>query len=495
MSDFTLVDPKGWEYDLHSVYSAYIGYFQTHSVPWYDRSWGHLFSSFEEFLAFSWPVITVTDAYTTRPHIVTRLKYIGKSTVFCPLNLLPMMSRFGETLPHPPNILRVVPFETTNRHLRTISDHASYKKLHSTLPAIVLTALKGRIKAGDPDTIKELWDKRDKTFMAIDFEWSERNEKSCLEFGYAAMRCAHLVALGRWPPVPDTNYRRGHFIVADYVDKVINKHCPNYPWQYAFGDSQVIHKTKLPQVIQAVISSLATPDSETHANELVLVGHGIHGDLQRLEEMKIRIPHNILLVDTAAYERVLYTSGRRGIMVDPRTNKPRSPGSTLSLENLLRSVNTVTPSDGSDEKHRSPSPSHLPNCILHNAGNDALMCLVALQILLDPTGTQIPSPKKIKSPRATMFAPSPVGTPPIPLTPDCMAGFPPMILGSGLAMAVVNGHGPPNGAVKSRSSAYDLAAEFGQMQLGLGLGAMARSSSSGAFASVGRQFLPGRRHG
>lgn len=43
----------------------------------YDRSWGHLFSSFEEFLAFEWPVITVTDAWTGRAHIVTRLTSVG----------------------------------------------------------------------------------------------------------------------------------------------------------------------------------------------------------------------------------------------------------------------------------------------------------------------------------------------------------------------------------------------------------------------------------
>ena len=43
----------------------------------YERSWGHFFESFEAFLAFSWPVITVTDASTGRAHIVTRLNSIG----------------------------------------------------------------------------------------------------------------------------------------------------------------------------------------------------------------------------------------------------------------------------------------------------------------------------------------------------------------------------------------------------------------------------------
>jgi hypothetical protein len=102
--------------------------------------------------------------------------------------------RFGETLPQAPNILQVSPFETASRHLRTVSDYASYKKLHSTLPAAVLSALKLRVRAGEPKAVRELWAARDRTFLAIDFEWSERNEKSCLEWGYAAVRCGHLEA-------------------------------------------------------------------------------------------------------------------------------------------------------------------------------------------------------------------------------------------------------------------------------------------------------------
>lgn len=69
-----------------------------------------------------------------------------------------------------------------------------YKKLHSTLPAAVLVALKTRVRAGEPKAVEELWSKRDKTFLSMAFEWSERNEKSCLEWGYAAVRCGHLDA-------------------------------------------------------------------------------------------------------------------------------------------------------------------------------------------------------------------------------------------------------------------------------------------------------------
>ena len=85
-------------------------------------------------------------------------------------------------------------FETHNRHLRRVTDASSYKRLHVTLPATMLATQKMRIRAGDPLLIKELWNRKDKTFLAMDFEWSERNRSSCLEWGYAVVRCAHLDA-------------------------------------------------------------------------------------------------------------------------------------------------------------------------------------------------------------------------------------------------------------------------------------------------------------
>ena len=105
-----------------------------------------------------------------------------------------LSSRFGETLPQPPNILQVDPFETVNRHLRHVPDYSTYKKIHSTLPAAILSALKARVKGGDPKAIKQIWEKRDKTFVSIGFQCNERNEKTILEFGYAAVRCGHIEA-------------------------------------------------------------------------------------------------------------------------------------------------------------------------------------------------------------------------------------------------------------------------------------------------------------
>ena len=105
-----------------------------------------------------------------------------------------IIHRFGVTLPQAPNVLQITPFETAQRRLRHVADYATFTRLHGTLPTALLAALKIRVRAGEPKVVKELWEKREKTFLAIDFEVNERNEKTVLEFGYAAVRCGHLHA-------------------------------------------------------------------------------------------------------------------------------------------------------------------------------------------------------------------------------------------------------------------------------------------------------------
>ncbi len=46
-------------------------------------------------------------------------------------------------------------------------------------------------------------------------------------------------------------------------------------------------KTQLSTVIQSLITSLATPESDSSPNELILVAHGVSGDLERLNDLKI----------------------------------------------------------------------------------------------------------------------------------------------------------------------------------------------------------------
>ncbi|KAJ7603995.1 hypothetical protein DFH06DRAFT_1349838 [Mycena polygramma] len=413
MSDFTLVDPRGWEYDLHSVYSAYIGYFQVNNIAWYDRSWGHLFSTFEDFLAFSWPVITITDVWTGRAHIVTRLTSIGAF-------LKMIKTRFGETLPQAPNILQVSPFESTSRHLRTVSDYASYKKLHSTLPAAVLSALKLRVRAGEPKAVRELWAARDRTYLAIDFEWSERNEKSCLEWG------------------------KGHYIVSEYVDKVVNKHCPTHPWQYAFGESQVCPKAKLPQIIQAKLYLQQSRQPRLGDNSQQFGARGARdkrrlvadgGNEDQTSAQHARPRHGHLRARPLrrrapdAHDRPAYVDARQPQTAEPRLDaQPRKPPALPpqpadpAAHNPALQTQVLIPG-------QFPQPGAMvPGVVMHNSGNDAFMCLYALQLLLQPEGTQAPVPQKKMARAMPMGLPRPVSfmgpssSPNARLSPSGMVG-------------------------------------------------------------------------
>lgn len=74
------------------VYSAYMSHFQLHNILWYapptnthielelrcryEKTWGHLFETFDLFLSCSWPVIVVTDVWTSKAHIVTKSTHI-----------------------------------------------------------------------------------------------------------------------------------------------------------------------------------------------------------------------------------------------------------------------------------------------------------------------------------------------------------------------------------------------------------------------------------
>jgi hypothetical protein len=91
----------------------------------------------------------------------------------------------------------------------------------------------------------------------------------------------------------------------------------------------------------------------------------------------VELPHNVMIVDTSAYEREMFSAGLRGTMQDAKSGKPRTAGSTLSLENLLRSLKI--------------EPSRM--CMLHNAGNDAMMSLVAFQMLVDQSSMTLPTPR------------------------------------------------------------------------------------------------------
>ena len=256
-------------------------------------------------------------------------------------------------------------------------------------------------------------------------------------------------------------------------------------------------------------------------------------------------------------------------MPDPNTGKARNQGTMLSLGNLLLSftipmlrasspapslpaagteeqTQTSTPPDGpaqtqtqQQQQQIAQLPIVLPQCTMHNAGNDAMLCLFALQKLLDPAGTRVPSVKKGRVGRpgagqqqqqqqqqqlgntagvyvngmgmnamVAMNGMVPmngmngmtmngmgmgmnIGMVPMPMLSPTMS---PMMTGSSLLPIPMS----PGGSQsqhhrRSGSGSYDLAGEFGQMGLGAGRG-MTRAYTTGQLltADVAEN---GRDHG
>lgn len=160
------------------------------------------------------------------------------------------------------------------------------------------------------------------------------------------------------------------------------------------------------------------------------------------------IPHNVLTVDTASFERSLFSTGERGLMKDPRTGQSRTAGSTLSLTNLLTSLKIDV------------------QCAMHNSGNDAFMSLFALQTLLDPENTPVPDMKGKNKKSAGGAQGRPGGVSPVPqtyLSPPMMPGQ--EFTGFAMVAPSANRSHSARSASKTQNNGYLVPGdEFGQIR-------------------------------
>jgi hypothetical protein len=137
----------------------------------------------------------------------------------------------------------------------------------------------------------------------------EKNPTIILEAGTAAIRSAQFVVAEQWPPVPDDNYRRSHFVV--HPSSSSDRRSAR-SGSYAFGESfvsdeggskQVSSRVScrikrsggkkeadadhpLSQYLSSIVSSLASPDSDGKPNRLVIVSSDLLGTLDRLHELR-----------------------------------------------------------------------------------------------------------------------------------------------------------------------------------------------------------------
>lgn len=160
----------------------------------------------------------------------------------------------------------------------TITDLASYRKLSQTLPAAELSHLRPRVRSGEVCIAEQLFyagassSERESAGVGVrdngvGYSWacvkttwwekggppsglvpgggrtqiaktSQNGKGLVLEVGMAVLRCANLRAVvsffqvsrkpliprqNVWPPVPERNYRKSHYIVEEWVDKVSSR--------------------------------------------------------------------------------------------------------------------------------------------------------------------------------------------------------------------------------------------------------------------------------
>jgi len=108
------------------------------------------------------------------------------------------------------------------------------------------------------------------------------------------------------------------------------------------------------------------------------------------------------------------------------------------------------------------TPVIIPNVVMHNAGNDAVMALFALQMMLEPTLTKAPTvvvkPRQIRPGYVPNPAVMGMGVSnSLPVMPMSMAmAMPPPMMSNGYLVMVPTPLASPSN---------DLSGEFGQMQL------------------------------
>ncbi|WWD03346.1 hypothetical protein V865_001398 [Kwoniella europaea PYCC6329] len=386
-----------FDVDLHSIYAAYLGLFESSNTDWWDKSWGGYFTTFNDFLGFGWEVMVVVDSGTGKPHIAVRREQIA---LFAKM----IRTRFGESLPKdPPTTLPLDPVPTRNLSLRrliTIRDLTSYRKLAQTLPAAELSYLRTRVRSGEVGVAEQLFyaggssGERDTggvgvrdngvgyTFACVKTTWWEKGGspyglvpgvgrtqggKSAqsgkgliLEIGVATLRCANLRAVNVWPPIPDENYRKSHYIVEEWVDKRANVNPPNYPRAYAFGNSRFVAEKDVEKILDANVGALASQEADSHPNTLVLLTLGDPPPLPL--PASSTLPSNILHLDVFALElNLLKRAQSQGLPGIPDRHHPLT-----SLGALLQTL-------------QIPIAPFAP---LGNAGNEAYYTLLAFQKLM-----------------------------------------------------------------------------------------------------------------
>ena len=178
---------------------------------------------------------------------------------------------------------------------------------------------------------------RSKVFVSIDLEYWEVNNKYLTEIGIAIYDPTQI-GLGSHPILPKV--KACHYVVAENKNKTNGKFVPNNMFKYSYGETLIMPMKDCKRAVEEILTAQAKN------NNLVIVGHGVSGDIRVLQKNGFKLPQHEVL-DTLKIWRLTRKEGFG------------------SLDKLLTYL-------------------EIPHGIMHNAGNDAYLNIQLFLALCDP---------------------------------------------------------------------------------------------------------------
>lgn len=300
--------------DLKELYLTTLHQFEEYYDLLFEKTYADIFKSFENFLksflqvqpkqtiSFNaqngwlpgWPAFVVIDK-NLNGHVCVE-ETVAK-------NYFKLLSKRFQTdkiriprycssvCPHPD-------FKPTE--VKYIKDYSHYTHLYHGFSSHVASIQRTRVRRSSPRECSKLWLSRKHTFLALDADFWENVPVNIIEFGYAVCRAGYLTSRDdvHWPPIPVDNYRRAHY-------KVRGPRVEGGVKPFVFGDTKTIQKISVNIVLDSLISSLASPETSSEANDLVILGYGIH---DKLKNLKLAIPSNVLVIDVGKLHQMMYAT-------------------------------------------------------------------------------------------------------------------------------------------------------------------------------------------
>lgn len=180
---------------------------------------------------------------------------------------------------------------------------------------------------------------RRKVFLALDLEQWEHNMRCLTEIGIAIYDSSQYPADSPSPFYP--LIKCSHYIVEENKHRVNGTYVPDNMHNFSFGKSLLLSLNDCRKVVNSVFSELSA------TGRLVIVGHGVAGDINVLRRQGFSLPQKLEILDTSKIWRI---------------TRPYGFG---SLDKVLEFF-------------------EIPHGLMHNAGNDAYLNLILYFVLCDP---------------------------------------------------------------------------------------------------------------